>query len=85
MCLPSFSNDILLFLHRVQPDDSQILGDGDETLELQAGNVHLAEVDELEQVLHLARLNVLHEDDLVLISGMVKKAVSRLGSGGEDT
>ena len=40
---------------------------GDEAVELRARHVHLAEVDELEQRLHLLRLDVLEEDDLVLL------------------
>ena len=40
---------------------------GDEAIELCARHVHLAEVDELQEGLHLLRLDVLEKDDLVLL------------------
>ena len=68
--IPSVSSlllhHLLLAFDRVQSDDSEFPRDRDESLEIRAWYVHLSQVDELEQVFHLGRVYVLHEDDLVL-------------------
>ena len=68
--VPSFAflPAVVVGVDCVQADDAEFLGDFDEALELLAGDVDLAAVDELQQVLHLGRLHVLHKDHRVLVS-----------------